>query len=167
MNKKGFTLIELLVVVLIIGILSSVALPQYTAAVEKSRATEGWTMVKAINDALAIKNMEMGTTGQSYPFDELSISFTDKNGATASSYKFQTKNFTHHIASGQAVAERNVPGGGYYWLSVYNGKRRCFDGSSSNPWCKKLGFSTAGTSCISQASNGTVGAWNSASCFTE
>ena len=50
-KSRAFTLIELLVVVLIIGILAAVAVPQYTKAVEKARATEAMVMMRAIADA--------------------------------------------------------------------------------------------------------------------
>ena len=52
--KQGFTLIELMVVVLIIGILSSIALPQYQRSVDKARAAEAVVTAKSIVDAAAL-----------------------------------------------------------------------------------------------------------------
>ena len=64
----GFTLIELLVVVLIIGILSAIALPQYRIAVAKSRLAALIPNVRALKDGLELYHLANGA----YPPDPLS-----------------------------------------------------------------------------------------------
>ena len=91
---KGFTLIELLVVVVIIGILASIALPQYELVVEKARASEAMVNAKAIQDACQ-RHM------QEYPEDNCGnrskIADVQLKGGSWNSKgnKFTTKNFSY------------------------------------------------------------------------
>ena len=73
MKNHAFTLIELLVVVLIIGILSAIALPQYQKAVARSRAVQGMVYLRAIMEAQ--KEYKLANGKYSGNTDELSINF--------------------------------------------------------------------------------------------
>jgi prepilin-type N-terminal cleavage/methylation domain-containing protein len=49
--RKGFTLIELIVVIIIVGILASVGMAQYTKVVEKGRAGEARILLSSLRTA--------------------------------------------------------------------------------------------------------------------
>ena len=126
--KKGFTLIELLVVVLIIGILSAIALPQYQTAVEKARATEAVSLAASIRYAGERYRMQMG----SFPGDDMGSLDIEVPGYNSSTKKATTKNFeitTANSGTGYVVSAKRSSGSQYI-ISIAvapdgNAKRYC------------------------------------------
>ena len=94
--QKGFTLIELLVVVLFVGILSAVALPQYSIAVEKARSAEALSLMNAIAGAAERYCFQKDNWPNNSPagFTQLDIE------VPASSSSYGGKNFTLSISGG-------------------------------------------------------------------
>ena len=93
MKSRGFTLIELLVVVLIIGILTAIALPQYRKAVAKARISEAVVNLKSIVNMVQLSKLENGGNPAT-SFEELSVI---PEGELKNSTRIDGKNFKYTI----------------------------------------------------------------------
>ena len=61
--EKGFTLVELMIVIVIVGILSAVALPNFLSQTSKAKATEAKTLASAALKEAQVAWTESGTDG--------------------------------------------------------------------------------------------------------
>lgn len=115
MNKKfGFTLIELLTVVLILGILTSIALPQYRKSIQRAEAANALINLKTIFDAAK----RYKSTHSAWPtsFNELDVSLFDISD-TGVMGEFQYAFGT--TSGGNVSACRVVTSGGSFCLHAY------------------------------------------------
>lgn len=103
--RSGFTLIELLVVVLIIGILSAVALPQYTKAVEKARMTEAFSNIKTMQDNIDLYLLENGGFPVKFThYYELAGSTELNGGQWDKNHHYYDTKYFHYMGSCHANA---------------------------------------------------------------
>ncbi len=145
--KKGFTLIELLVVVLIIGILSAVALPQYQTAVAKARYVQLQTAAEAIYRAQQVYYMANGAYSTS--FEDLDVtlqgdvSVGNETDSVLQAEKYACfLNVETNVATNVYCVNRGRGGSNGHMVVFANANRRCiaYDGdSTAEKVCKSMG----------------------------
>lgn len=152
---KGFTLIELLVVVLIIGILSAVALPQYQKAVNKSRTVNMLTLLRSLKDAEERHYMSTGEYTTDWESLDVALpSSCTVNGINARcningqnvKYTLSAGSFSHPNYYVVRVMQESPFYIAWQWqldhASIVPGKRICFPHESSSQaldLCKGFG----------------------------
>ena len=140
-NQKGFTLIELMVVVVIVGILSAIAIPQYSDYIRRSRvpdavsglSTRQTQMEQFFQDNRTYVGGCAGLTGTQGKF-----AFTCDPAPTANAFSFtatgvdqmagfvytidQAGTKTSTITAGSLAAEAGWTGSASCWVTARGGQ---------------------------------------------
>ncbi len=155
-GKKGFTLIELLAVVMIIGILTTIALPGYRRSVERARVAEALTLMRAIFDSCERLAWENGfdTTSESVTscaagvgagdvvFQKLDISA--KGTFSPDGKTLTTANFAYTLGSDTPITARFIGNDRYEGavITFDGGWFSCDNGTAKDDACTAWGSTT-------------------------
>lgn len=116
-NKKGFTLTELLAVVVIIGVLASMAIPQYRRLLERTKAVEAITNIRDIEasfqrlmlaretlNSITFKDFDMEilgnqATGETYSSDDFTYTLSGNHNEFTVEVERNDPNLTYKLNS--------------------------------------------------------------------
>lgn len=150
LKKYGFTLIELLVVVLIIGILAAAALPEYQAAVAKSRLAAVIPNVRTMANALELYYLSNGTMADAgFDFKLPQNCFSPQGADIGGTFRVECPNgdvydLMDYTTPTVLGANKKLKLGYVVWLdySARPGVRQCLAAtkdSTANKVCKSMG----------------------------
>ena len=128
---EGFTLLELIIVIIVIGILSSVALPRYQIVVEKSRVAEAKHILGEIRFA------QMRYYNQYYTWSNNMNNLDLEIPNTSKFFTYQAGNFPNWVGRAVRIETLLPPGFSNYRIFIADNGTYSID-PSGNPYDRLL-----------------------------